>query len=183
METEIDFSSHERSWNRLRLSSTASSQSDAVPLWGPYRATATVSNFSEVVALLNWRSRFASQRGGERTKAWGGGQISYRFKIKKYVRNFWNVSRFGYTKFFFGPSSFWVTKITTWNSVSIGVAQVISIDSIVFWQWCITRRIKRFSDFVHRPDYKELEDRNTTFRKLDLFPSSGEGRHLLCWVP
>jgi hypothetical protein len=24
---------------------------------------------------------------------------------------------------------------------------------------------------------------NTTFRKLDLFPSSGDGRHLLCWVP
>jgi hypothetical protein len=24
---------------------------------------------------------------------------------------------------------------------------------------------------------------NTTFRKLDLFPSSGEGRHLFCWVP
>jgi hypothetical protein len=26
---------------------------------------------------------------------------------------------------------------------------------------------------------------NTTFRKLDLFPSSGEGvgRHLLCWIP
>jgi hypothetical protein len=26
-------------------------------------------------------------------------------------------------------------------------------------------------------------EKNTTFRKLDLFPSSGEGRHLLCWVP
>jgi hypothetical protein len=25
--------------------------------------------------------------------------------------------------------------------------------------------------------------KNTTFRRLDLFPSSGEGRHLLCWVP
>jgi hypothetical protein len=29
---------------------------------------------------------------------------------------------------------------------------------------------------------KELEDKNTTFRKLGLFPSSGEGRQLLCWV-
>jgi hypothetical protein len=27
------------------------------------------------------------------------------------------------------------------------------------------------------------QDKNTTFRKLDLFPSSGEWRHLLCWVP
>jgi hypothetical protein len=25
--------------------------------------------------------------------------------------------------------------------------------------------------------------KNTTFRKLDLFTSSGEGRHLHCWVP
>jgi hypothetical protein len=24
---------------------------------------------------------------------------------------------------------------------------------------------------------------NTKFRKLDLFPSSGEGRHLFCWIP
>jgi hypothetical protein len=43
-------------------------------------------------------------------------------------------------------------------------------------------RINGFSDFIHRPDSKELEDTNMTFRKLDLFPSSGEGRHLLCWV-
>jgi hypothetical protein len=32
-----------------------------------------------------------------------------------------------------------------------------------------------FSDFVHRPDSKELEDKNITFRKLDVFPSSDEG--------
>jgi hypothetical protein len=25
--------------------------------------------------------------------------------------------------------------------------------------------------------------KNTTFRKLDLFPSSGKGKYLLCWVP
>jgi hypothetical protein len=35
------------------------------------------------------------------------------------------------------------------------------------------RRITGFSDFVHRPVFKKLE--NTTLRKLDLFPSSGEG--------
>jgi hypothetical protein len=28
-----------------------------------------------------------------------------------------------------------------------------------------------------------LEIENTAFWKLDLFPSSGEGKHLLCWVP
>jgi hypothetical protein len=44
-------------------------------------------------------------------------------------------------------------------------------------------RIKGFLDFVHRLNSKKLEDKNTTFRKLDLFPSSGEGRHLLCLVP
>jgi hypothetical protein len=27
------------------------------------------------------------------------------------------------------------------------------------------------------------QKKNMTFRKLDLFPSSGEGRRLLCWVP
>jgi hypothetical protein len=36
-------------------------------------------------------------------------------------------------------------------------------------------RINAFSNFVHRPDSKELEDKNTMFWKLDLFPSSGEG--------
>jgi hypothetical protein len=30
-----------------------------------------------------------------------------------------------------------------------------------------------FFNFVHRPVFQKLE--NTTFRKLDLFPSSGEG--------
>jgi hypothetical protein len=45
-------------------------------------------------------------------------------------------------------------------------------------------RINGFSEWVHRPDSVELEDnKNTMFRKLDLFPSSGEGRHLLCWGP
>jgi hypothetical protein len=33
--------------------------------------------------------------------------------------------------------------------------------------------ITGFLEFVHRPVFYKLE--NTTFRKLDLFPSSGEG--------
>jgi hypothetical protein len=41
-------------------------------------------------------------------------------------------------------------------------------------------RITGFSDFVHRSVLYKLE--NTMFRNLNLFPSSGEGRHLLCWV-
>jgi hypothetical protein len=31
--------------------------------------------------------------------------------------------------------------------------------------------------------FEIIRRKNTTFRKLDLFPSLGEGRHLLCWVP
>jgi hypothetical protein len=52
-----------------------------------------------------------------------------------------------------------------------------------FLNFRISHRINGVLDFVQRPDSKELEDKNTTFRKLDLFPSSDEGRHLLCWVP
>jgi hypothetical protein len=36
----------------------------------------------------------------------------------------------------------------------------------------VYNRITRFSDFVHRPVFYKLE--NTTFQKLNLFPSSGE---------
>jgi hypothetical protein len=35
-------------------------------------------------------------------------------------------------------------------------------------------RIAGFVDFVHSSEFQILE--NTTFRKLDLFPSSGKGR-------
>jgi hypothetical protein len=46
-------------------------------------------------------------------------------------------------------------------------------------------RITGVSDFIHRPDLIIItrKRRNTTFRKLDLFPSSGEGGHLFCWIP
>jgi hypothetical protein len=47
----------------------------------------------------------------------------------------------------------------------------------------ITHRDVGFSDFVHRPDFSKITMKNTTFRKRDLFPSSGEGRHLLSWAP
>jgi hypothetical protein len=45
-------------------------------------------------------------------------------------------------------------------------------------------RTAKFLVFVHRPVFWKLE--NTTFRKMDLFPSSGEGgggSHLRRWVP
>jgi hypothetical protein len=34
-------------------------------------------------------------------------------------------------------------------------------DSIGLWRWWITHRINGFSDFVHRPDSKELEDKES----------------------
>jgi hypothetical protein len=37
----------------------------------------------------------------------------------------------------------------------------------------VTLITTKLLDFVHRPDFYKPE--NTTFRKLDLFPSSGEG--------
>jgi hypothetical protein len=37
-------------------------------------------------------------------------------------------------------------------------------DSIGFWRWCITHKINEVSDFVHRPDSKKLEDKNTGLR-------------------
>jgi hypothetical protein len=35
--------------------------------------------------------------------------------------------------------------------------------------------------FIRHPEFEKLE--NTTFQKLDLFLSSGEGRKTPCWVP
>jgi hypothetical protein len=35
-------------------------------------------------------------------------------------------------------------------------------------------RVTGFMDFVHHPEFYTIE--STTFRKPDLFPSSGEGR-------
>jgi hypothetical protein len=49
----------------------------------------------------------------------------------------------------------------------------IQINSKGFWRWCVTLITTGFLDFVHRPEFYNQE--NTTFRKLDLFPSSGEG--------
>jgi hypothetical protein len=37
-------------------------------------------------------------------------------------------------------------------------------------------RITEFLDFFHHPVFKRIE--NMTFRKLDLFPSSGEGEDI-----
>jgi hypothetical protein len=40
-----------------------------------------------------------------------------------------------------------------------------------------------FSGSIHRPGIKKQTKGNMTFRKLDLFPSSGAGKNLFCWVP
>jgi hypothetical protein len=51
---------------------------------------------------------------------------------------------------------------------------LICLDSKGFWRWYIPLRITGFLDFIHRQVFLNLE--NTRFRKLDLFPSSGEWR-------
>jgi hypothetical protein len=38
----------------------------------------------------------------------------------------------------------------------------IQVDSIGFWRWWITHRITGFSDFVHRPDSKQLEEKHVS---------------------
>jgi hypothetical protein len=67
-------------------------------------------------------------------------------------------------------------RVENYNMVSIGILYLLFDKQMPY-------RIKGLSDFVHRPDSKELDGKNTTFWKLDLFPSLGEGRHLLCWIP
>jgi hypothetical protein len=47
----------------------------------------------------------------------------------------------------------------------------------------ISFRNIEFSDSIHRPGIKKQTKGNTTFRKLDLFPSLGAGKILFCWVP
>jgi hypothetical protein len=44
------------------------------------------------------------------------------------------------------------------------------LNSKEFWRWCITHRVTRFLNFVHRLLLRKLD--NTTFRELLLFPSS-----------
>jgi hypothetical protein len=46
------------------------------------------------------------------------------------------------------------------------------VDSEAFWQWHATLRLAGLLDVVHHSVFQKLE--NTTFWKLDLFPSSGE---------
>jgi hypothetical protein len=59
--------------------------------------------------------------------------------------------------------------------------EMFLLDYKGFWRWCLTLRITRFLDFVHRTVFSKTYQR-TTFRKLDLFPSSGERKHYL-WSP
>jgi hypothetical protein len=52
-------------------------------------------------------------------------------------------------------------------------------DSEGFLRWCITLRITEFYGFTQRLVFQKIE--NTTFRKLNLFPSSNEGEtHVFC---
>jgi hypothetical protein len=50
----------------------------------------------------------------------------------------------------------------------------LTLHSKGFWRLCMVLKFTGFLDFVHRPVFYILE--NTTFRELNLFPSSGEER-------
>jgi hypothetical protein len=70
------------------------------------------------------------------------------------------------------PFLAWVVLCRFWNHLTVIMwTGTIQVGSVGFW-WCIW--FNGFSDFVHRPDSKELEDKNTTFQKLDL-PSPLDG--------
>jgi hypothetical protein len=47
------------------------------------------------------------------------------------------------------------------------------VESKGFWRWCMGLRITEFIDFVHRPEFYLTRKK---FRKLALFPSSGDGK-------
>jgi hypothetical protein len=87
-------------------------------------------------------------------------------------------------------TEFWMLKqvVYMFTTVLYGVNLLyILITWLIQSTWSVIQqiilRINGFSDFIHHADSKELEDKNTTFQKLDLFPSLGEGRYLLCSVP
>jgi hypothetical protein len=88
------------------------------------------------------------------------------------------------------PSKFFVTvtiheQFHKW--VRLGTVFLITnqqfreVDSKGFWRWYITHRITGFLDFFHCPVFYKIE--NTTFQKLDLFPSSGKGDQLSRCLP
>jgi hypothetical protein len=47
----------------------------------------------------------------------------------------------------------------------------------------ISFRNIEFSDYIHRPGIKKQTKGNTTFQKLDLFPSSGAGKNPILLGP
>jgi hypothetical protein len=67
-----------------------------------------------------------------------------------------------------------MSQINSRNS-SVSIAAGYKLDSQVdfegFWRWCMMYRTMRFIlDFIHRPVY--IRQKITTFRRLDLSPSS-----------
>jgi hypothetical protein len=60
--------------------------------------------------------------------------------------------------------------VQSWREIASGGTRTKKVE----YHWCITLGINGVLDFMHRlVFYRTLE--NTTFRKLDVFPCSGEG--------
>jgi hypothetical protein len=71
------------------------------------------------------------------------------------------------------------------NICDVGATNYLDTGPII-GLWCNSIHAQRYWVFGLCPSsgfFLNNNRKNTTFRKLDLFPSSGEGRHLLCWVP
>jgi hypothetical protein len=102
--------------------------------------------------------------------SWGSNWwVRSRWKAELFLPNFCNqqtvISITGSSAESSGNKCTWM-----WSPV---YPTVISLDSEGLWWWCITHRFTGILDFVHCLYYKKLE--NTTFRKAEQFPSSGEG--------
>jgi hypothetical protein len=65
---------------------------------------------------------------------------------------------------------------TVWKFRTIYITYIFGVYNFKFFITSLTLFLfitTKLLDFVHRPDFYKPE--NTTFRKLDLFPSSGGG--------
>jgi hypothetical protein len=68
-------------------------------------------------------------------------------------------------------------------SLALFLATDIMTDCKGFWRWCITLRISAVFGLCPSSGILKKKLESSTFRKLNLSPSSGEVWKTLCWVP
>jgi hypothetical protein len=136
----------------------------AAPLWAPWlRSLCTVAD--ETLRLYVCHSLVASECASPLSSSLSWEDVArpaYRTYHRR-VRQEWRNNRFRKTKSNWEADSLSSREV---HSSTLGGSTVYGKD---VEQYCIYR-INGFSDFVHRPDSKELEDKKTMFWKLGLFP-------------